>query len=247
MTDKDDFIRLFRFRSVNEYLWQELSFSALFAGKPENLNDPFDCQINPFHSLDRAIKKGDTQRTEYFNKIKSVFKNHNPMEKEPGVCCFSCTMEEPLLWSHYADAHKGVCLMYDIPTDYISQKYSPTKSKDFYFVGSTSINYGDNGYYEWLINGDLNEPMDDVILNASVKLLSYKSKKWDYEQEYRILMSDAGFIELEPSFLKQVTFGLRTPSRHKQLLRKTVGSDVEYVRTLRDPESDFGLKFEGIS
>lgn len=31
---------------------------------------------------------------------------------ERGVCCFSKTYSNPLLWSHYGDQHKGLCIGY---------------------------------------------------------------------------------------------------------------------------------------
>lgn len=32
------------------------------------------------------------------------------MKKQIGICCFSALFDHPLMWSHYADKHKGVCL-----------------------------------------------------------------------------------------------------------------------------------------
>ena len=31
-----------------------------------------------------------------------------------GVCCFSAVINNPLLWSHYADQHRGVCIGYSL-------------------------------------------------------------------------------------------------------------------------------------
>jgi hypothetical protein len=33
---------------------------------------------------------------------------------ESGVCCFSTTHSNPLLWSHYGDQHRGLCVGYDV-------------------------------------------------------------------------------------------------------------------------------------
>ncbi|CUS37678.1 DUF2971 domain-containing protein [Candidatus Nitrospira nitrificans] len=32
-----------------------------------------------------------------------------------GVLCFSRTWRNPVLWSHYADKHRGICLGFDVP------------------------------------------------------------------------------------------------------------------------------------
>ena len=36
---------------------------------------------------------------------------------EYGVLCFSTSWKSPVLWSHYADKHKGLCLGFDVPDD----------------------------------------------------------------------------------------------------------------------------------
>src|SRR5690606_10306833 len=33
---------------------------------------------------------------------------------ERGVCCFSASFSSPLLWSHYSDQHRGLCIGYDL-------------------------------------------------------------------------------------------------------------------------------------
>ncbi|MBI4471214.1 MAG: DUF2971 domain-containing protein [Acidobacteria bacterium] len=34
-----------------------------------------------------------------------------------GVLCFSLKWASPLLWAHYADKHKGICLGFDVPNE----------------------------------------------------------------------------------------------------------------------------------
>lgn len=36
---------------------------------------------------------------------------------ERGVCCFSTSYSNPLLWSHYGDQHKGLCIGYKLDRD----------------------------------------------------------------------------------------------------------------------------------
>ena len=38
---------------------------------------------------------------------------------ELGMLCFSEKWRNPLLWSHYADRHKGICLGFDVPVRYL--------------------------------------------------------------------------------------------------------------------------------
>jgi len=44
----------------------------------------------------------------------------------PKVCCFSDTCKNILMWSHYADSHKGICLRFRAVTDWrneVEDKY----------------------------------------------------------------------------------------------------------------------------
>src|SRR5215216_5139997 len=36
-----------------------------------------------------------------------------------GVVCFSRNWNNPLLWAHYSDKHKGICLGFDLPDDFL--------------------------------------------------------------------------------------------------------------------------------
>lgn len=36
-----------------------------------------------------------------------------------GVLCFSRSWRSPVLWSHYADKHKGICLGFDVPNSWL--------------------------------------------------------------------------------------------------------------------------------
>lgn len=45
-----------------------------------------------------------------------------------GLICFSKTWNNPVLWSHYADRHRGVCLGFKIPDDRVAQvKYTRSR------------------------------------------------------------------------------------------------------------------------
>ncbi len=85
------------------------------------------------------------------------------------VCCFSSVLEEDLMWSHYADGHKGFCIQYDFkalgPLDDRVQLLLPVVYQD-----SPSVEIG-----------DLEELDGSLVMYA----LSLKSIKWSYEKEWR--------------------------------------------------------------
>ena len=86
-----------------------------------------------------------------------------------GVVCFSASPTQMLLWSHYADGHRGVCLEFD--TD-----ERPIRGWKHY-------TYIPVGYCE-------DRTIDVLGLGfdaAFIALLSTKGSAWAYEQEYRLI------------------------------------------------------------
>jgi hypothetical protein len=77
------------------------------------LNDPFDLW---------CVSQSD----ERIRKPLLEFKSE--MGKRFGLICFSKQWSNPLLWSHYADRHRGMCLGFEVddrglrPVDYVSDR-----------------------------------------------------------------------------------------------------------------------------
>ena len=74
-----------------------------------DLNDPFEL-------LGADLRDKDLRKA--FREIKEK------LHKSNGLICFSKSWENPVLWSHYADKHRGICLGFDVsdhllnPVDY---------------------------------------------------------------------------------------------------------------------------------
>ena len=41
------------------------------------------------------------------------------MAHDRGMVCFSFKWSNPVLWAHYADKHKGICLGFDVPDEFV--------------------------------------------------------------------------------------------------------------------------------
>jgi Protein of unknown function (DUF2971) len=243
--------QIFRYRSINDFLWQELELSQFYCCSPQALNDPFDCRIDWRASLSRALASPDVadDRRDQLATISEMFLAGTP-PSEAGVCCFTCKVDDPLMWSHYADSHRGVCLLYEIPHDYFMSRYSPEADKDFFFVGGAPVRYQSNAFHDWLVAGDLDSPHPgSVAENALTVLFTVKAPEWGHEEEYRIITRRPGKMAFEPGFLKQVVFGFGTPEQHRRLVTKVArrsNRDVVLSEVRRSSDSDFGLTFPEI-
>ncbi|WP_295625258.1 DUF2971 domain-containing protein [uncultured Nitrosomonas sp.] len=111
-----------------------------------------------------------------------------------GVCCFSSEMYNPLLWSHYADQHRGFCVGYGF-----DREPKPIVLKVVY-GGSRSIPSS-------LVASALLEESVDAKVHLDRDVLLRKAPQWKYEKEWRLL--GARGVHDSPLKLEEVTFGLR--------------------------------------
>ncbi len=112
---------------------------------------------------------------------------------ERGIVSFSTRANCPLLWSHYGDQHKGICVGYSA----------------LHKVPLEPVSYGGDRCVKaslvmQMVNGD--QQAKKRVDNA---VLLKKAHSWRYEKEWRLIGppgSQSSILELE-----EVIFGLRCP------------------------------------
>lgn len=163
----------------------------------------------------------------YYAKYSKIFKKeviHGdiPKEKYPKICCFSETCKSILMWSHYADRHKGICLRFRSAKDLLKKEenkyyleFVPSNIAEvcqlvineldkyckFNNFGSTIPSQ--NIFYKIAFQkvdykNKIPEPVNLFDEDLYVKLhrfLLNKFKKWEYEKEYRLII-DPTFDEI---------------------------------------------------
>jgi len=128
--------------------------------------------------------------------------------QEISVCCFSRSPTNSLLWAHYGDGHRGVCL-----------RFQTDKDPEF-FRHAHRVTY------------QAPFPRVSMISNASdregTSVALTKASHWRYEGEWRVLMVDVppGPQPVKPPALKAIIFGWRASEED----RATVSSWA-YSRT----------------
>lgn len=133
---------------------------------------------------------------------------------ERGVCCFSTTYASPLLWSHYGDQHRGLCIGFSL-----DRRPRPLPRRVVY-GGSRSV--PTSLLTKALVHEDqmAKEELDrDVLLR--------KARGWSYEKEWR-LIGDQGNHD-SPLLLKEVTFGLRCPISVVHAVTKALAGRISPV------------------
>ncbi len=136
----------------SEFAVKALRDRRLKIARINELNDPFQLCASDFSDTDTRTKL-------------EAFKNQ--ANERYGVICFCENYHDPVLWSHYADGHRGVALVFEIPDDQaIHVGYQPERFK---LDADAAIQRG--GFNEF----DLNQ------------LISTKFSSWGYEKEIRMM------------------------------------------------------------
>lgn len=230
----------FKFRKINKYLIESLVNPSLYFAKPDTLNDPFDCRLN-LKQIFKKIESSSTFTSEQKQFISAYeqkfFDDWESKLGAIGVCSFSSDMNETLLWSHYADDHKGVCLGYKLPTAEFKS------DKKFQFIGADKVKYSSD--LMWGLFKKAPMKVTDFVDELIKIYLTTKDEAWDYEKEKRIIRGEHGKYNINGKFLRQICFGLQTPKNDIDLiikLAKTHCGCENFAQMVPDDERDFGLK-----
>lgn len=195
---------LFKYRSLSSINTYKIFVNKkLYFSTPKDFNDPFDCKINAVISdeddfalsLEKYVPNEDVMPA-----IENGYNINDTIGKvvnRKGICCFSKKKDSILMWSHYADSHRGICLEFDITEDY-----------DF-FVFPIIIKYKRN--YPTV---DVSETRG----NVGKELLTTKYEGWQYEQEVRIYKEAYGEYGFNPTSLKAIYFGCKVEDSERKNL-----------------------------
>jgi hypothetical protein len=218
---------LFRYRTFNHNTKSELGDCRIFLCPPSLLNDPFDCQLDvdvsdPLTALNSELEsagltpdivkyiagsecgfKKPTEEAYYKAVIRKSF-------DQVGVACFSRNPASNLMWSHYGDSHRGVCIGYSFPRE-TSQFLADVEYRDGYPPNHMPCFSGMTCGTDWR--------------NFINTMLLTKSKEWAYEREVRVLLPGkaGGFLDLHPSSLSMVVMGMRMPESDRNELLELLG------------------------
>lgn len=235
--------RVFKFKAINKCLIDSLVMSRLWCAKPDTLNDPLDCRIDLHEAWKRACSSATGGQKDFLQRVlddpQGFFKNMEGLWGV-GICSFSSDFGKhpsaSVQWSHYADEHKGVRLLYHFPKSFAEDPQ--TKIYDV-----KEVTYKDNVLTNWLMSTNLGGP--DFLNVLAAHYFTAKSPAWKHEREVRIIRRESGFLDIPFGFLEQVCFGLRTPQADIELVEKLAREYCgckKFCQIVPDGKSDFGIR-----
>jgi len=235
--------QVFKFFSVNDNLEKTLKENYLWLSKPTDFNDPFDCNDNlvSFNIKEKDIEnfvkthfpgRRQEKRKEIrlHKKQPESFKNAlksslSDIIKEQGICCFSRTYKNILMWSHYADRHKGICI-----------GFNPRKSKTINLILHVS-------YEQDFRTVEYFSEKEEALMSMMIT----KSIDWQYEEEMRIIKDYNGRLPFEKECVQQIIFGCRTLDSDKKQIKELInnnGYNNVLFQQATMSKTSFSLDFE---
>jgi hypothetical protein len=199
-------------------------------GRIRDFNDPFEWRLG----IKGIIPEGEPFARAWVES----FIDH--MNNWLGIFCFSDTASEPVLWSHYADKHRGVAfeVNYTIDPDKLI-KIAYTDRRPVIDANRSNDPDGGRSYLK---------PYVDLLIKQ-------KSSGWSYEREYRAfvdLVKDCEisgglyFRRIPEDFLTRVILGYKCPFEEKYVLKalEKVGLTSTKVVRARMCLETYSIRFD---
>jgi len=226
---------IYRFFNLKHGL-RTLQSQKLKVGRILELNDPMDCRP-AFVNAPVGVSEADQA-----DEIKRRLDKFN---EQVGVLCFSGTVSDPVLWSHYADHHRGIALGFEpmagfkvFPVDYPKENKRPQLQ------------------YSELAKIDLNAP-HDVLEDVFKRGFAVKANSWKYEDEARGFVYLGGTCKLDGEkyflsnphlWLSRVVLGVKCSISANDIKQSGIEKwprtgDIKVLRA-KPREDSFELDFE---
>lgn len=230
------------------YKYKPLKYRPSF--KKINLDKICDLYYQKYknnHNLIEAKAKLDKQIEEQKKVLKDKFSEIKQIRDKFLVGCFTTNYDSILMWSHYADNHRGVCIEFDIPDNeqelYSKVIYSETRPSNNLVQGIEKI----CGHL--LGKGEI-DMADKLFIKLMTEPYYTKSKNWSYENEYRLLFPEKDIVNNDRFYkdkfsdnveriaykmptVKKVYLGAKLqsgcPEQYKQLLGLIKQKDIELI------------------
>jgi len=228
-----------------------------YFASPSSFNDPFDCRPNfTLDGTEDAVREHlcgmwarqapHLPEVERKAEVDAILRDPSRDPRIPennrlfaaaydslvtaqvGVLCLSEVHDDILMWSHYADCHRGICLIYETHYEFFAHAQPVRYQRE-----RPSVN-------------PITQSTDEMLDNA----IFTKSSAWAYEKEWRILDYQQGVGERQspPASLKTVILGVALSGSDRRIVEawaKASPAKPNVLRAFLSP-SEFSIHVPGL-
>ena len=258
---------LYRYCGIHRFDFPSPAQSLLTQGKmffasPADFNDPFDCKFRmrfeaspeerqrfafevardkappgtPEHLLKEVARR--FSNTEAYDLAAKRFANR--IYNTVGVLCFSTKRDNILMWSHYAEMHKGICL-----------EFRRAEALDDTLPVNYSVEYPVMDFFEIETKLQCDDAAGRAAAKKFIELIYLtKASQWKYEDEWRLVdpRRGRGLHEFPTNLLSGIIFGCRTTEQDRERVRGWLqqASATATLYQARVDDSEFRLDISPI-
>lgn len=191
----------------------------------DTMNDPFE--LSPCYTVSDPTDPKKCKIAKY-----TAASLHRAMS-DYGIICMSSGTKDPVLWSHYADAHSGIAIEFEHPND-------DTLLKVIYSDERLSI------------HADEMLEKDEIIYPFLKELVKRKARNWKYENEYRMFVKlsnciakkELYFYPISDDIILRIILGARCKVSESYILRLLAQKGWNSVKVVRAKLSKEHFKVE---
>jgi hypothetical protein len=220
-------ILLYRFLSAEAAI-KTIEMRSFRVGRLLELNDPYEWLPGIDGIIPEALGFTNRCRDNYLKDMNEDF----------GMISFSETVSDAVLWSHYADSHRGIAIEVDHLVN--KQLHKVTYSQIRPTVPVHFINQ--------------QEQYDEQMRGILLKSVMQKSLSWSYEKGYRVLedlmscqvAQGMYFLKIPENFITRVIIGARStvsPNYVRRTLEINGLTNVQVVKARRSIKT-YDIEFE---
>lgn len=278
------YMKLYKFRSLSKLSIEGLINNEVYFSSFEEFNDPFEFS-NPMTDLSEYNKKarfeiqklneqGKFSKEDYFYLI-NMFREPNIKLKNEriklldkiekglpdfGVFCLSEVCDNILMWSHYAEEHKGFCIEFESLPNYFKEEClelkvnyineyqdlsNPRFIMDFIFEMFSKSKKLNNKKWKSKYKklSEVVRENEDTELGKSI--LRNKYADWSYEKEVRLVNNSVGVHAYDPISIKKIVFGLRISDSDKNTIKNICKSEdklhIKFAQAIKK-DGMFGIQ-----
>jgi len=232
-------MKLYKYKSIdiNGHSIDMIKNGNLWFSNLGDLNDPFegdyainDDNIVQISKSNKFSKNGYDlmgRANRYVDIDREIFR------RQFYILSLSEKCDDILMWSHYADHHRGIVIKIDVPPK--QQKWTSEDS-------SVSLveNYSDSILHKVDYSGEpaYYDPTTEKEKEYGA-IITRKTSQWKYEKEYRLIIYDAAkrssgiLVKAQPKIVKSVYFGMRVINKEIDRVICSIGrKDIKYHKMI---------------
>ena len=186
--------RLYKYRSLQDdsfrYTQAILAWNTVYLSDVSSFNDPFEGHFRLVMS-----QGGSPDQQQYEAWANQSFNSR--VRAQAAVLSLTEVRDDVLMWSHYAEHHKGICIEFD--TTVPGSIFSAAK-RVRYLTQFKEVDHGS-------IRGE--DALTQLVCTA-------KARHWSYENEWRVVEREPGLRNFSPECITGVILGCRISPEYRR-------------------------------